>query len=74
MPKRSRFAEPAKNWLRDHSKGEAVATKEFWEGLSKAHPDLTTPTENRKTPKASAMRDLRKDPAFELGDGKIRLR
>ena len=74
MPRRSRFAVPAEEWLRKHARGGAVSAKEFWEGLSKAHPDLTTPTESRKTPKASAMRDLRNDPAFELGDGKIRLK
>ena len=75
MPaRRSRFAIPAEEWLKKHAAGKAVSTKEFWEGLSKAHADLTTPTENRKTPKASAMRDLRKDPAFEVGEGRIALR
>jgi hypothetical protein len=73
VPRRSRFAIPAEEWLRKHGRGDAVSTKDFWVGLSKAHPDLTTPTETRKTPKASAMRDLRKDPAFEVGGGKIKL-
>jgi hypothetical protein len=74
MPRRSRFAEPAETWLRKHAAGKPVSTKEFWDGLSKEHPALTTPSEGRKTPKATCMRDLRKDPAFELGDGRIRLR
>ena len=74
MPRRSRFAEPAEKWLRKHAAGKAVSTKDFWDGLSKEHHDLTTPSEGRKTPKATCMRDLRKDPAFELGDGKISLK
>lgn len=74
MPRRSRFAGPAEEWLRKHAHGKAVSTKEFWDGLCKAHPDLTTPSEGRKTPKATAMRDLRKDPAFELGGGQIQLK
>ena len=74
MKRRSRFAEPAEAWLRKHSGGNPVSTKEFWDGLSKERPDLTTPSEGRRTPKATCMRDLRKDPAFELGGGKIALR
>jgi hypothetical protein len=74
VPRRSRFAAPAEEWLRQHANGESVSTRQFWDGLSKTHPDLTTPREGRKTPKASCMRDLRKDPMFELGDGKIGLR
>lgn len=74
MPRRSRFAAPAEEWLRKHARGAGVSTKEFWEGFSKEHPELTTPTEKRKTPKATCMRDLRLDPAFELGAGRIALR
>ena len=74
MPRRSRFAEPAETWLRKHANGKAVSTKEFWDGLSQARPDLTSPSERRKTPKATCMRDLRIDPAFELGEGRIALR
>lgn len=74
MPRRSRFAEPAEQWLRKHAGGQPVSTKEFWDGLSKAHPELTTPSDGRKTPKATCMRDLRNDPAFELGSGKIALK
>lgn len=74
MPRRSRFAAPAEDWLRKHSGGKPVPTKDFWEGLSRAHPDLTTPSEGRKTPKATCMRDLRNDAAFEIGEGKIRLK
>ncbi len=74
MPRRSRFAKPAENWLRKYAAGKPVSTKKFWEGLSGEHPDLTTPSEGRKTPKATCMRDLRKDPAFELGGGTLSLK
>lgn len=73
MPRRSRFAAPAEEWLSKHSRGEPVSTKSFWEGLSREHPELTTPSEKRKTPKATCMRDLRADTDFEIGAGKIRL-
>ncbi len=43
-------------------------------GLSQSHPELTTPSERRKTPRATCMRDLRKDPAFAVGDGMIGLK
>ncbi len=74
MPRRSKFATAAEEWLRKHAQGKAVSTKEFWDGLSKELPELTTSSEERKTPKATCMRDLRKDPAFELGAGRIALR
>jgi hypothetical protein len=74
VSRRSRFAGPAEHWLRNHAGRSAVFTKDFWEGLSRERPDLTTPTENRKTPKATCMRDLRQDPVFVLGAGKIALR
>ncbi len=74
MPRRSRFAEPAEKWLKKHAAGAPVSTKDFWGGLCKEDPDLTTPSEGRRTPKATCMRDLRKDRAFELGGGKISLK
>lgn len=74
MPRRSRFAGPAEDWLLRNAAGKSVSTRDFWEGLSKEHPDLTTPTEERKTPKATCMRDLRQDPTFLVGDGRISLR
>jgi hypothetical protein len=74
MPRRSRFAMAAEQWLRTHANGASVATKDFWQGLSQMNPELTSPTEGRKTPKATCMRDLRNDPTFEVGGGRIRLR
>jgi hypothetical protein len=74
MPRRAKFAIAAEEWLRKNAVEKAITTKEFWEGLSKAYPDLTTASEARKTPKATCMRDLRKDGAFEVGGGTIALR
>jgi hypothetical protein len=74
MPKRAKFAIAAEEWMSKHAADKAITTKAFWEGLSKAYPELTTPSEKRKTPKATCMRDLRKDGAFEVGDGRISLR
>ncbi len=75
MPRRrSKFATAADEWFRTTSPEAAVSSDAFWQGLSQAHPDLTTPSEGRKTPKATCMRDLRKDGAFEIGDGRIALR
>jgi len=74
VPRRSRFAAAAEEWLRKNAAGKVLSTREFWEGLCAAYPELTTPSERRKTPKATCMRDLRKDPAFQLGAGKISLR
>jgi hypothetical protein len=51
-----------------------ISTNEFWDGLSRAHPELTTATDERKTPRITCMRDLRKDGAFTVGDGKISLK
>jgi len=42
--------------------------------LCKSRPDLTTPSEGRKTPKATCMRDVRNDPAFEVSGGKVTFR
>jgi hypothetical protein len=74
MPRRAKFAEAAEGWLRAHSHGKAVSTDELWQGLCMEHPDLTTPSEGRKTPRTTCMRDLRKDGAFNIGDRKVSLK
>jgi hypothetical protein len=74
MPRRAKFAAVAEAWLRQNAPSGSVSTAEFWAGLSKANPELTTPSETRKTPKATCMRDVRKDGAFEIGGGRISLR
>jgi hypothetical protein len=73
MARRAKFAVAAESWLKKHSPKKEISTKEFWEGLSREYPEMTTPSETRKTPKATCMRDLRKDPAFIVGGGKISL-
>jgi hypothetical protein len=74
MARRSKFAEAAEAWMKDNAPGKAISTDDLWEGLSRAHPTLTTPAEHRKTPRTTCMRDLRKDGAFEIGARKVRLR
>jgi hypothetical protein len=73
MARRARFAVAAEAWLRGHGRA-AVSSDELWAGLSREYPELTTPSETRKTPRSTCMRDLRKDPAFEVGNRKIKLR
>ena len=75
MPlRRSKFAVAAEQWFKLKIGHSAIETREFWTRFSADHPDLTTPTPSRKTPKATCMRDLRYDEAFEIGGGKIRLK
>jgi hypothetical protein len=71
MPRRSRFAAAAAEWFRVAAPGNTVSTAALWASLRERHPDLTTPTERRKTPRATCMRDLRKDPAFEVSGGRV---
>jgi hypothetical protein len=73
MARRSKFATAAHDWLQHNAKGKTVTTDELWDGLTKQHPDLTAATEQRKTPRTTCMRDLRKDAAFEIGDRKVKL-
>jgi hypothetical protein len=71
MSKRARFADAAEQWFRRTNAPKAVTTAELWNGLCVLFPELTTPSERRKTPKATCMRDVRKDPAFEMADGRV---
>jgi hypothetical protein len=71
VPRRSRFAVAAEQWFLTDASSETVTTAELWNGLSRTFPDLTTPGEGRKTPKATCMRDLRFDSAFEVANGRI---
>lgn len=73
MARRSRFAAAAEEWLRKHARNKAVTTDELWAGLSSTHPDLTSVTPERKTPRTTCMRDLRKDAAFIIGNRKVQL-
>ena len=73
MSRRSKFAIVAEEWLRSNASGRAVSSKELWDALCALRPDLTSPSERRKTPRATCMRDLRLDDAFEVGNGKVAL-
>lgn len=72
--RRAKFAIAAEQWLAKHSPREPVKSAQLWSGLCEEYPALTSQTESRKTPKATCMRDLRKDPAFAVGGGEISLR
>lgn len=74
MPRRSRFAEAAEKWLRKNAAGKTVSTDDLWNGLCRDNPELTIPAENRKTPRTTCMRDLRKDAAFNIGERKVSLK
>jgi len=72
--RRTKFAAAAEEWFRRSAGETTVSSAILWEGLSEARPDLTTPSDGRKTPKATCMRDLREDSAFEVAAGKITLK
>lgn len=74
MRRRSRFAIAAEAWFKERGKTDPVTTREFWDGLSQASPELTNASQTRKTPKATCMRDLRKDGGFIVGGGLVGLR
>jgi hypothetical protein len=54
-------------------KKKSATSAELWAGLESAHPELTSATPTRKTPRTTCMRDLRKDERFEVGKGRISL-
>ncbi|PZR60125.1 MAG: hypothetical protein DLM50_00015 [Candidatus Meridianibacter frigidus] len=74
MPRRSKFAEAAERWMKKQARGKTVSSDELWNGLVQSDPDLCAASANRKTPRTTCMRDLRKDDRFEVGERKIRLR
>jgi hypothetical protein len=51
----------------------SIASDEIWTALQKVEPERTAKTEARKTPRTTAMRDLRKDSRFIVRKGTIRL-
>jgi len=57
----SRFSDAAFEWLTKKSPHSAVTSAVLWSGLCGDYPNLTTPSENRKTPRNTAMRDIRLD-------------
>lgn len=69
----SRYSDAVFELLRDKHVRE-VSSKDLWHLLSAARPDLTAATANRKTPRATVMRDLRKDARFTVARGNIAIR
>jgi hypothetical protein len=67
----TKFATAAEEWFKKVAPADTVTTAALWEGLCETRPDLTTPTERRKTPKATCMRDLRQAPGFTVADGRV---
>lgn len=53
---------------------QRVKTSELWAGLQDDEPALTAVSETRKTPRATCMRDLRKDARFAIGEGIVTLK
>jgi hypothetical protein len=72
----SRFADAAYEWLLAHAPPEGTTTKEMWEGLELTVPELTTPSDKRKTPYNTLIRDMRLDRfgRFEIDHGRVKLR
>jgi len=73
MGRRSRFAAAAESWIRKQGTLRAYSSAELWAGLCAEHAELTTPTSDRKTPRATCMRDLRADRRFSVSQGVVRL-
>lgn len=71
----SKFANAAYHWLKNNGQNE-VSTDELWRGIQSAYPELTRVSDQRKTPRTTLMRDLRKDKEqrFILGKRRVALR
>jgi hypothetical protein len=50
-----------------------MSSRELWQALCEEEPQLTMASATRKTPRSTAMRDLRRDPRFIVRDGTISL-
>jgi hypothetical protein len=74
VKRRSKFAQAAEEWFQRVARVDTASTHDLWQGLCDTRPDLTTPSESRKTPKATCMRDLRHDPAFDVAAGHVRFK
>ena len=66
----SKFGNAAFVWMKNNRKHD-ISTDELWEGLQRNNPELTTPSEKRKTPRTTCMRDLRKDSRFRVGSRRV---
>ena len=69
----SRFANAVHTLLKEIDRHE-ITSKELWLALSAKYPDLTQVRSDRKTPRTTMMRDLRKDARFLVANRLIRLK
>jgi hypothetical protein len=69
----SRFADAVHAWMRRANRPE-ISSNELWVALSETNPELTTVRENRKTPRTTMMRDLRKDGRFLVANRTVKLK
>lgn len=68
----SKFSDAAYQIVHAH-KGP-MTTRDLWAALEAKHPELTTKTPTRKTPRTTCMRDVKKDARFDSAGGKVALR
>jgi len=66
----SRFSDAAFKWMSKQRVTE-ISSNELWAGLQREFPELTTVSSNRKTPRTTMMRDLRKDTRFTVQNREI---
>jgi len=71
----SRLSDAAFEWLQRNAPS-GTTTGALWNGLQCDYPELTEPSEARKTPRNSLMRDMRYDATerFEVAKGLVRIR
>ena len=68
--RRSPFAIAVEAWF-IASGSKSTSSADLWAFLEASHPEIALPSETRKTPRSTCMRDLRKDGSFEVSDGTI---
>ncbi len=69
----SKLADAAFEWLKRNGHPNGVSTKDLWNGMRLAYPELTASSEIRKTPRNTLIRDLRLDPweRFSVNNGHV---
>lgn len=68
----SKFSDAAFAIMRER-KAATMSTRDLWAALEAKHPELTTKTPTRKTPRTTCMRDILKDRRFNSAAGKVSL-
>lgn len=67
----SRFSDVAFEIVSKHR--GAISSADLWRAMQSLAPDATEKTPTRKTPRTTAMRDIRKDRRFVVSRGTISL-